>query len=614
MSVTSIPQTIEEVFSTTTYYIDFYQRQYKWDKEPVERLLDDVFYKFNQDYQKNNSSIEADIVGGRISSYFLNTYVTNTITNKVYLVDGQQRFTTITLMLIQLFQLGQQFGSSLTDWVKSKIHGISGPKRIFWLQHEYHLTTLEDLLNDIPFSDIKTGSGISALNMVENSKFIRAWFEKELRTYHQFESFVYYMLRNIQIVKLDVTQDDVPMVFEVLNDRGVRLKPHEILKGKLLGQIDKQELEKLELNMLWDEQVSLINLNNPDDIDNFFEIYIRSKIANSRGTSEKYTSKNYHRILFIGEVEDYFKLNRNAGKIKKFLLNEYKYFSNLYNKIKIFRTNFTSNFEYLYFNQLNELSLHFVLILSSCKLNDVEEDDKIKIISYQYDRLFALLHLQKAYVNNIISDLVYTISNDIRERKADEIANIFQKHLLSALSQIKATTVVESFNYNYFQDVGYADLPTRFKRYFFARIDYFISKSINSQTLPNFENLVRNSGSVNGYHIEHILAHNTENLTLFNNDDQVFERERNRLGGLLLLKGNANQSSGNESYADKLRTYVGTLLWNETLHSDTYHSNPDLQSFMNQFGLVLKPVPAFGPNELEERHKLLSQIIQIIWK
>ena len=247
-------------------------------------------------------------------------------------------------------------------------------------------------------------------------------------------------------------------------------------------------------------------------------------------------------------------------------------------------------------------------------MNDLEEDQKIKIISYQYDRLFALLHLQKAYVNNIIADLVYTISSEIREKKAYEIADIFQKHLLSALSQIKATAVTESFNYNYFQDVGYADLPTRFNRYFFARINYFISKETGSQTLPNFDNLVRNSGSVNGYHIEHILAHNAENLLLFNNDDQVFERGRNRLGGLLLLKGNANQSSGNELYADKLRTYVGTLIWNETLHSDTYHSNPDLQLFMKQFGLALRPISSFGPNELEERHTLLSQIVQIIWK
>jgi uncharacterized protein with ParB-like and HNH nuclease domain len=49
------------------------------------------------------------------------------------------------------------------------------------------------------------------------------------------------------------------MVFEVINDRGVRLKPHEILKGKLLGQIDKSELAAGRFNELWDGQVESLN-------------------------------------------------------------------------------------------------------------------------------------------------------------------------------------------------------------------------------------------------------------------------------------------------------------------------------------------------------------------
>ena len=82
---------------------------------------------------------------------------------------------------------------------------------------------------------------------------------------------------------------------------------------------------------------------------------------------------------------------------------------------------------------------------------------------------------------------------------------------------------------------------------------------------------------------------------------------------LLLLRGNANQSSGNELYIDKLKTYVQTLYWNATLHSDTYHSNLDLQSLMRKYSLSIRHMDKFGPDELEERHKLLAQIIQIIW-
>ena len=58
--------------------------------------------------------------------------------------------------------------------------------------------------------------------------------------------------------------------------------------------------------------------------------------------------------------------------------------------------------------------------------------------------------------------------------------------------------------------------------------------------------LVSNTGHVNGFHIEHILAQNSENLSLYEENKDRFETERNRLGGLLLLKGKDNISSNNK--------------------------------------------------------------------
>ena len=48
-------QNIDTLFSSTTYSIDFYQREYKWNSVPVLRLLDDIFYKFNQEYKTNQN-------------------------------------------------------------------------------------------------------------------------------------------------------------------------------------------------------------------------------------------------------------------------------------------------------------------------------------------------------------------------------------------------------------------------------------------------------------------------------------------------------------------------------------------------------------------------------
>jgi hypothetical protein len=121
-------------------------------------------------------------------------------------------------------------------------------------------------------------------------------------------------------------------------------------------------------------------------------------------------------------------------------------------------------------------------------------------------------------------------------------------------------------------------------------------------------------GAKNGFHIEHILAYNEGNIALFEGDEERFEQERNRLGGILLLKGKDNISSNNESYPEKLKTYANTLYWNETLRADSYKSKLDLAECMNKHGLNLECVDNFGPNELEKRQQLLFAIASIVWR
>ncbi|RZJ91583.1 MAG: DUF1524 domain-containing protein, partial [Hymenobacter sp.] len=105
-----------------------------------------------------------------------------------------------------------------------------------------------------------------------------------------------------------------------------------------------------------------------------------------------------------------------------------------------------------------------------------------------------------------------------------------------------------------------------------------------------------------------------DNRCLFNNDEELFERERNRLGGLLLLKGKDNISSNNEPYSRKLKSYANTLYWNETLREDAYKSKKDFLNMIATLGLNFHAMPSFGPDELEERHKLLFDLATIIWK
>lgn len=614
MDVTPDKQNINTVFSNTTYYIDFYQREYKWSNEPVYRLLDDVFYKFNMEYEKHNSSdIPLNQLIEEYGWYYLNTYVTNPVGGKLYIVDGQQRLTTITLILIKLMHLGNHHHSSLVDWLSQKIVGFNGFEKEFWMKHEQHLSTMKSLFEGENLSDISTSSGITAVNMVKNFSAISQFLDERLQDKHKYESFVFYFLKRLVLINLNVEQTDVPMVFEVINDRGVKLKPYEILKGKLLGQVDKKELEHFKLNELWDTSIGEINREYKDEVDEFFMYLLRAKFANSIGDSRKYDKNNYHKTIFEKEVNAKWELDHNPKAVKEFLMNEFNYFTSLYKKVLNYYSNEHEEYIEVYYNRLTEMDSQFLLTLSVCKLNDPSENEKIQKISYEVDRFYSLLQLQKGYDSNDYNEAIYKISQSIREKDdLTYIRKVFDEQLISMLSENRGLDIKEPISYQLFKDTGF-ELNKRFKRYFFARIEKFIAVETKMQMKQTLYDLVSNTGAVNGFHIEHILSVNKENLSKFNNDNDIFERERNRLGGLLLLKGKDNISSSNESYKEKLKTYANTLYWNETLRDDTYKTKIDFKQMINNLQLDFEPMDKFGPAELEKRHKLLYDIIKIIW-
>ncbi len=613
MDVTPDKQNLDMVFSNTTYYIDFYQRQYKWTDIPVKRLLDDIFYKFNVEYNRlKENDIELEKLVEKYSWYYLNTYVTNVIEGKRFVVDGQQRLTTFTLVLLKLRHQANMYQSGLQDWIISKIAGQSGFKKEFWMNHESHKVTMQAIYDDDTDLDmVDISSGITAVNMLQNYKMISSYLNRELGEKHKFESFVFFFLKRLVLINLNVEQTDVPMVFEVINDRGVRLKSYEILKGKLLGEINKEELDTLKLNDLWERQVASVNSYKEDEIDNFFIYYLRAKFANTVSEARNY-DRDYHRMMFTPEMNKELKLLHNAKQVKQFLRNEFQYFTNLYVKMYDYSTKPNADYMHVYYNRLNEMDSQFLLVLSACNYGDHEEAEKIKTISYHVDRLFSLLQLQRSYDSNDFNVNIYQLSFEIRNKSVQEIPAIFDKHLLGFLSDSRGLQTEESYSYGLFKDTG-IELSKRFKRYFFARIDEFISANTKMNMKHSLYDLVSNTGAVNGFHIEHILADNDENKQLFSNDEDRFERERNRLGGLLLLKGKDNISSNNETYKNKLKSYSNTLYWNETLREDSYKSKLDFSDMMSKYKLKFRHIDSFGADELEERHRLLFDMTKHIW-
>lgn len=613
MEIQPDKQNLDQTFSTTVYFIDFYQRDYKWTDEPVRRLLDDVFYQFDEAYQRH-SGLEPnkENINLRYPWYYLNTYVTNTVGGRVFVVDGQQRLTTLTLILLKLLSKAKAFRSRTRGWLERKIAGYSGTEHEFWMNHTRHLHVLEQLMNEAEPGGIDTTTGVTAVNMVKNYMLISEYLDQRLTSVHVFDTFVHYVLFRLVLINLSVDTTHVPMVFEVINDRGVRLRPYEILKGKLLGQIDKPELESGRFNELWEQQVQSVNDYRDDEIDSFFRYWLKAKFADSRKLGQRFDG-DYHREMFKADFNPTQPLDHNPSNVKTFLRGPFRYFSGVYAECLQLAGDQTDAYPWVFYNSVNELDSQFMLLLSSLRVDDPEKAAKIRVVAAGLDRMFSLLQLQGAYDSNELAARLFELSADLRERPVSDISALFEKHLLAELTERRGVQVNQAFSYALFRPMSIDRLNTRFIRYLFARVEVLLAKGMKKGMKHPLKDLVTLRGAKNGFHIEHVLSHNKANLELFGGDEELFDQERNRLGGVLLLKGRDNISSNNEPFTKKLKSYANTLYWNETLREDCYKSKLDFAEFIEANSLPFAPMSSFGPEQLEERQKLLFALCQLIW-
>jgi uncharacterized protein with ParB-like and HNH nuclease domain len=94
-------KTIRQLLSGAKYTIDYYQRDYKWETKQLQELLDDLSAKFLEDYEEGHERSQVEKYG----HYFLGSIIISDKDGQKYIIDGQQRLTTLPLLLIFLRNL-----------------------------------------------------------------------------------------------------------------------------------------------------------------------------------------------------------------------------------------------------------------------------------------------------------------------------------------------------------------------------------------------------------------------------------------------------------------------------------------------------------------------------
>jgi len=524
--------------------------------------------------------------------------------------------TTLSMIIIKLYHLAvtHNLKKSKIEILKRKLYTPSDDGYTFFMGTNNRNETYTDIFENKKRTKEYTDD-ISINNIYNNFKIISEYLDEKLDTPHKVECFILYFLKRIYLIQISIpTATDVAMVFEVINARGEKLKSFEILKGELLGQIPKKELD--EYLTIWNNRILLLQkeVNNPDKfIDDFFISFFKARFTKSSSDIKDF-DKDYHKTILSKKWNQRLKLKGKAHQknVKSFIKDDFNYYSKIFKDIN-FCFYEGSKYPHLFFNHLNGLGAQIIPILSSIPLNvlDGEVSNKINLISKLYDRHFSVLQLLNCYSSNKFTETIESLTIDIRDKDFKDIKEIFDKRLLKDINDAKSSSITEIFHYPFFKNVSKGQYT--FTRYLFARVEKFLAEKIQLP-VDNYYNLVKNTGYVNGYDIEHTLADNNESRSHFKVEGE-FEIQRNRLGALVLLNNSVNRSSKDELYADRLKTYFNSgTLWAKTLTEAFYlQSNIHLRRLNENFNLDFKPVNSFDQNAIEDRQKLLFEIIKIIW-
>ena len=140
-------RTVRELLAGRKYSIDYYQREYKWQQKQVSELIDDLTTKFSESHEDGNErSAVADY-----AHYFLGSIIVSDKDGQKLIIDGQQRLTSLTLLLIflhhQLKDVEEK--GQIADLIFSQKFG----KRSFNLDVPERSACMEALYKGEEFSD-----------------------------------------------------------------------------------------------------------------------------------------------------------------------------------------------------------------------------------------------------------------------------------------------------------------------------------------------------------------------------------------------------------------------------------------------------------------------------
>jgi len=577
------------------YIVDYFQREYKWEFKHIEQLLIDLEASFLSNFEIGQTTQDVS----SYNTYYLGPVVICQKGSIRSIVDGQQRLTSVTLLLIYLNNL--QKNSIDPEEISQLIFSKKGGRKTYNIEVPDRTNILEKLYNDEEFL-ISEEKDESVKNMFERYQDITNVFSEELKT-KKLPLFIEWLKEKVIMVEiLAFSDENAYTIFETMNDRGLNLTPTEMLKGYLLTHIkDSDKVD--EINSIWKERISALHKYSTQEDLEFIRAWLRSQYAESiRSGLRGAENEDFEKIgtRFHTWVKDNHKkiglINQND--FYNFIKGDFEFYSSLYEKIKFYESKISNDVESLYLGSYwsTASSLSYPLLMSSItKLDDeITINSKLEAISRFLDILVVSRALNgKGISQSFLRYIIYTLVKETRNKSIHELKEILKERITSSKD-----------NFDDLDKINITSLHRKFVHYLLARINFHINgiyeKPVNLSDLlaPRRQNRYVTHNLIDNYSIE-------END--FSNED-YFNFYKNKLGNVILIPNPIHNEINGKIENRKFNKLKNDLLLNQSILNTFYTNN--LDNYLVNLGVQpLNDIKEF----IDNRTQVMSNIIREIW-
>ena len=594
------PKSLKQLLLNTKYSIHYYQREYMWQRKHIEELIDDLTSEFLDYYHPGDDRRAVQDYG----AYFMGSIVLAGRENAI--IDGQQRFSSLTLLLMylnnRLRTLGQSY-SMIEQMIFSEAFGTKS----FNINVEDRYDCMNAIFNDKPF-DI-TDFGESVKNLYSRYADIIDLFPTDDITDDMLLHFCDWLAEKVFFIEIvATTEQDAHKVFVTMNDRGLSLTSTEMLKGYLLSEI-KDDTSREKLNDLWKDKVLELKKDDDKGDETFIKAWLRAQYAETiRDTKAGAVNKDFDIIggsfhKWVRDEREKLGL-RTAADYEQFIRKFAKY-ADVYMKLRAAEGTFTEEMKYVFYNAQVNFTLQAQLLLAPICFEDTWPviTEKMNLVARYVDLLIVSRVTNYRSVDySTIKNYVFHVTKDIRR---------------CSIPDLKARLMQQYQNLAYDPAAALADLrlnsfTRKYIKNMLARITGFIEEQTG--VASNYCNYM-GTQTRNPFEIEHIITDHYEWFSSEYVDQDDFRRWRNSIGGLLLLHKSINASLNDSRYDYKLSKYCSNEgnIYSESLGALAYQNNPRFIKFVNDNSLPFKPYGTFGKAEITERIRLLVKLVDMIW-